>query len=248
MRRQLMVLVAAFVLALTLGSAAKADTVSPIFCIGGGLACYNQPSAFPANDYVHWGQIGATGTTTTSPFTVSSDNGLSIMGTTSNGGGVERSTECNVSGCNWAGNFAPGSALLWTDPNGAGAGNGPLTFTFAQPVSGVGFQIQADYYGNFVGEIQVYDGLTLLGYATELGNSNGNEDNSAIFLGIVDLNGAEITSVKLGTFDCALNCKDFSIGKLSLDTSAPAVPEPGTLMLLSSGLFGVLGLVRSKLS
>ncbi len=80
----------------------------------------------------------------------------------------------NQQNSGWSGNFAPGTALLWT------ASAGPdITLTFAQPVYGAGAQIQADYFGAFTAEV-IVNGTQ---HFTETGNSTSAGDNSAIFIG-----------------------------------------------------------------
>jgi len=141
----------------------------------------------------------------------------------------------------WNGNFAPGANLLWTGYNGS---LGPLTLGFSSPVSGAGLQIMSDYYGAFTAEIDAYNGATLLGTFTEAGVSNGNADNSAIFIGINDLSGPNITSIVISESD-AIRPGDFAVNQLSLlTTSTTSTPEPSSVgMALLLGL-GVIGAAR----
>ena len=234
MRRYVLIAMAAAV-AFVAASNTKADTMQ--------VALTHAQFGTP-NDFVYWNQLGPDGTAIPNGFNATSVGGIGVTGHFTQGGAGEVRVECPFTNCGWAGNFAPGVSLLWTNS----PGQGPLTLDFSQGVAGAGFQIQADFYGQFSAQLQAFDGATLLGTFFATGNSNGAENNSAIFLGVQDLTGADITSIKLGTFNCALDCKDFAINELWLNTKAPAnTPEPATMMLLSSGL-GILGFLRRKLA
>ena len=120
------------------------------------------------NDFVDWRQV---------PFDllpeeieVSSNGGIKVL---VRGQQLERADE----GASWTGNFAPGDALL------AHYGAGPLMLVFPEgPVLGLGTQIQAGKFGDFVGTIEAFDaGGSSLGAFTRAGHSDDAGDNSATF-------------------------------------------------------------------
>jgi hypothetical protein len=132
-------------------------------------------------------------------------------------------------GSGWNGNFNPGEALLWTNS----PGQGPITFDFAQRLTGLGTNIQADFLGPFTALLQVFDSNgNLIDSVSRNGNSNPNGDGSAIFIGLA--NEVGIASATFSLTSCACDTTDFAIG--SLDVTS--VPEPGSCALLATG-FGL---------
>jgi len=187
------------------------------------------------NDGADWSQLGPDGTPVSTGFTLSSTGGIGITGSFAGGGDGAVLQQ----GVDWGGNFAAGDDLLWTNS----PGQGPLVLAFSSGVYQAGVQIQADYVGAFAATIDAYNGSTWLGTFSENGVSNGNGDNSAIYLGIQDLSGRNINKVVIGLSSCTQDCGDFAVNQLSLTT-----PEPGTLVLLASGMLGLAGAVRRRVA
>jgi hypothetical protein len=181
-------------------------------------------AAQAANDSVSWSQLGPDGTLlTTTSFNADSGGGL-VTGTLNASNSIV-SVACSASpSCSWASGFAGGDTLVWTSDGGNG-GTGPLTISFANPVSGAGALIQADGPGQFTVKITAFNGSTTLGSFSQTSDSNGD----ATYLGVSDSSGANITSVEYQLTSCVGDCTDFAIDTLLLnDSSAGSTPTPST--------------------
>ncbi len=196
------------------------------------------------NDSTNWGQLGACNQSVAPTFTATSAGGLTVTGSEASGHveeDIQVAPGCSYDG--WNGNFAQGDNLLYTGA-AYSVGHGPVTLGFSSAVSGAGLQIDSNAYGSFTATIDAYDGATLLGSFTENGVMNGNADNSAIFIGINDLTGPNITSIVIGETDSFATSGDYAVNQLSLLTNTSTVPEPSSVgMALLLGL-GVIGAAR----
>ena len=187
-----------------------------------------------ANDTIQWAQLGPAFTSVSTPVSVISNNGLT--GTTNDSdGSAQRLDEGN----GWTGNFAPGDALLFNNFSGL------INITFDTPVSAAGAQFMANLYGDFLARIWYDDGTFAdLGFDVA-GNSNGNEDDSAVFIGVIS-DSANIVGITYG-LHLTQDSYGFAIGDVQL---IDGVPEPGTwaMMLLGFGAIGVAMRRRRRVS
>jgi len=135
------------------------------------------------------------------------------------------SVVCGNSPCSWIGSgFTAQDSLLWTSDAGNG-GNGPITLTFGSGLSGAGAMIQADAPGSFTAQITAYNGANTL--QTYTVNGSG-----AIYIGVLDMTGPNITSVAFSLTACSNGCNlaDFAIDTVSLTLPSGAIitPSPAT--------------------
>src|SRR5690348_15979360 len=171
---------------------------------GDSLVLVTSAAAQGANDSVAWSQLGADATTLSSSFVATSAQGMGItVGLT--GANSLTSVVCRATPCSWTGTgFPSGDTLIWSYDAGSG-GNGPLTLTFTQGISGAGALIQADGAGPFTAQIQAYNGPTLLGSFSVASDANGD----ATYIGVTDHTGPNITSITFSLTSCGGVCTDF---------------------------------------
>ena len=200
-----------WVVLLSLATAARSDTMSGV----------SSKASQGSNDSVQWSQLGADGTILASSVGSTSVGGVAVtVGLT--GPNSIASAVCAASPtCSWSGTgFAAGDEVIWTSDATAG-GNGPLTLTFGTSVSAAGALIQADEPGQFSAEIQAFNGATPLGSFTVTSNPNGD----AVYIGILDQTGANITSVTFSLTACGSADTNCVLSNFAVDTVFLNVPS-----------------------
>jgi len=195
-------------------------------------------SAQAGNDSLQWSQVGHDGTVVGASVNAKSASGLPITVTLAGPNSVI-SVVCSTSSstCSWTGsNATSGDTLLWTS-DAANGGNGPVTVTFPHGMSGAGATIQADAPGQFVAQIQAFNGSTSLGSFTTTSDTNGDP----VYIGVSDQTAPNITSVVFNLTTCADpggDCVDFGIDTVSLNSTFAAVTLSTKSLTFSSQLVG----------
>jgi hypothetical protein len=201
------------VLVVLAGPAAFADSLTMI----------TSPSALAPNDSVQWSRLGGNGHILGQSSSTTSANGVPVTLNLSGPNSII-AVACPASSCSWSGAGLPsGDTLVWTSNGGIG-GNGPATFTFGRAQAGAGTYIQADGPAAFTAQIQAFNGSTLLGSFVETSNSNG----QAIYLGVLDNTGANISSIVLSLSSAQSSLADFAFDSINLTsgTSGGSAPPP----------------------
>jgi hypothetical protein len=194
-----------------------------------------------ATDMVDWSQFGNSYTNVPDPSNFTSTGGLT--GTIADN--LNSQMQIRQQGNSWAGNFTQGDYVLWDETSG-----GLLSISFNTPISAAGANIMSNPYGNFDATISAYNSSNiLLGSFTESGIANGNNDGSAIFLG-VSSSATDIKTITYGTSTSTSNFfPGFAINQLGIRANPSTnVPEPGDLaLLLSGGLSGLALFLKRSL-
>ncbi|MBV8905002.1 MAG: hypothetical protein JOZ22_15335 [Acidobacteriia bacterium] len=178
--------------------------------------CRTGPGCLNGTDSYDWtNNYGAPFSPIPNGSTATSNGGATLTVSLAGGGNGERRDQGN----GWAGNFNPGDELFWT----SSPGQGPLTFLFSNPLSGLGANIQSDYFGSFTAQLQAFDiNGNLIDSQIENGNSTSNGDGSAIFIGLT--NDPGIASATFSLTSSSNDVNDFAINQLD---TVVATPEPG---------------------
>jgi len=194
-----------------------------------------------SNDSVLWSQLGADGTVLPASVSVKSGTGVAVSVGFAGPNSLASAVCAATPACSWSGTgFTAGDHVLWTSDASAG-GTGPVTLTFGTNVSGAGALIQADEPGKFVAQIQAFNGSTLLGSFSVTSNANGD----AVYIGIVDQTGANISSVTFsltscGSADALCVLADFGLDTVFLNLASSG-GSPAVTLTPSSLSFGDVG-------
>ena len=167
-----------------------------------------------SNDSVLWSQLGADATVLAASANATSGTGVALTVAFAGPNSLASAVCAAAPTCSWSGTgFAAGDRIIWTADAAAG-GTGPVTLSFGTSVSGAGALIQADEPGQFTAQIQAFNGSTLLGSFSVTSNSTGD----AVYVGILDQTGANITSVTYSLTACGSADANCVLSDFGLDT------------------------------
>jgi len=190
------------------------------------------------SDEVYWSQLPrnsamSCGTTIDSPtkeipLTISFGRGTAGTAFAQCGSG------CGA-GQNWAGDYLQGQHILGAISSSY-TNNGNLILPFRQRIDGIGFVVEADYFGPFTADVTLFEGSTdpLSGKYRKLPRYE-------------DLTGADITSVRVAALTVeAPAWRDSQSASFCCGRARTSTPEPASLMLLGSSVIA-LGLPQRRL-
>ncbi len=144
-------------------------------------------------------------------------------------------------------NFVPGTWATWGSPPATesstpnilwNAGFSTLTLTLTGNFNVVGFELEPDNFAVEEVTAQYFNGGTLLGTIDLFPNGSS---GALLFAA---QSSSDITSVVITD----LAGGDFAIAQLRAGLIQPTTPEPGTMILLGTGLLGALGVMRRKMN
>jgi len=188
---------------------------------------------------IDWSSFGSAGTTLSTP--VSMGFGAETVAIGSSAG----IAELRQQGTDFAGNFAPGDALL-SLPDGYKSDVFDLKFSGA-PVYGLGAQIEpvGGYTGAFTGLMKLYSATNLLlGEISVAGDATNAGDDSAVFLGASSTIPIAYVAFFVDEGNPYFPVEgDLAINALSLEES---VPEPASALLLAPALLAFAGFRRRE--
>lgn len=189
-------------------------------------------------------ELGATDSTFTDPDSagthysgpsVSFNNGDNTL-TWSRGSGP---FESDIAGVNYANTaFPAGTPILYAGGFSGAGDEGPVTLTFADPVTEFGVDIEEFAFIDYTVQFTVYDGATSLGTFS----ASGNDPDDLSFEGAAATGNDVITSV---IFDDSAAGGENNLGFGPVTYGDAAAPEPAAMALAAIGLAG-MALVRRR--
>jgi len=218
-----------------------------ISCLGIGVLAHastvqvGTPQSVPGAVTFGWGSNGDV-----APFasgTVLSQGALNV--TVTDGSGTDMSTWIQSPSGNYNGGFADGSGVLVTFDVNNDLFTDTIHLAFNQGLGYLGTYIETPFYESYTAHMVLFAGATNLGTFDVTGIDSGTP-GTAPFIGFLSDN-AEVTGATFYVTDANGGRTSVSLGDV---TAAPGsttpVPEPGSMILLGTGLTSRIGAIRRK--
>jgi PEP-CTERM motif len=207
-------------------------SLSALVCLPASAVLVTSRAVLAAQDFVDWGQLGASFSMVAQPAVATSNLGFTAAATQ-----VPVGSFFVLNAVDHSGNL--GGNILATDLGSTA----PISISFSTALSGVGAQIQSNDFGAFTGVIKAYGSTNLLLETQSFaGVSNGAQNNSAIFLGLSRAS-ADIRRVEFSVITATANL-ELAINQL--DMQLQPIPEPASVALFAVGLAGLVGWNKSR--
>jgi hypothetical protein len=188
-------------------------------------------SAVTWDDAISWGSI-PDGTGLNTPYSVTSTGGINT--TVTNDAGFTAYTQST----SWSGCFNPGDGLLFNNFS-----DNPVTFSFGAGVYAVGTQVQTNDWVSYTAYLSAYDSSNnLLASYSVNGVANDNADGSAAFIGILSTD----PNISQVVISATTGSGGFAVNSVLLQTQAAPVPEPGSLLALTTGIGTLAFFIRKR--